>query len=83
MAKPKLSIEITPDLLFEACALVYSRWSKEYEILRAVRLEKNDGSKDWPLFHAARLKAATESEALWNTRRLEAGTLSSLALASS
>ncbi len=76
-----MQIDISNDLLFEACALVYSRWSKTYDALKAVKSETDDGSKDWNLFHKARLDHATKAESEWRSRKDEAGRLSSLAIA--
>lgn len=49
----------------EMISLVYRRWSEEYDLLKKVKSEKPDRSKDWHLFHAERLKNHTEREAKW------------------
>jgi len=54
---------------FEAC---YSRWSREFDALKKVKEEKNDGSKDWEQFHAARLAHHTAEEAKWAALKDEA-----------
>jgi hypothetical protein len=61
---------ISQEDLDECIQLVHSRWSQEYDLLKAVKNERSDGSKDWLLFHAERLKNHTEYEAKWNAIRL-------------
>jgi len=50
---------------FECTSLVYNRWAQEYDLLKKVKAEVNDGSPDWEQFHALRLKGHTAEEAKW------------------
>lgn len=70
-----MQIEINPDLLFEMAALVYHRWSQEYDLLKQVKAEKDDGSPDWAAFHKRRLAHHTTAEAVWAARKDEASKL--------
>lgn len=74
----KITVEATREFMFEACSLVYSRWTKEYDLLKAVRKEVNDGSKDWQAFHDHRVKYQIGTEAKWRKLSDEAAELSSL-----
>jgi hypothetical protein len=56
-------ITIQLHLADECVALLYSKWAQAYDDLKAVKNEQNDGSQDWPLFHAERLRRNTASEA--------------------
>lgn len=71
----KITVEVTRDFLFEACALAYSRWSAEYDLLKQVKAEKDDGQPDYARLHAIRLKNHTETVAKWDKFRLEASEL--------
>lgn len=51
--------------LFEITALIYNRWTMEYDSLKAVKAETDDGEPDWAAFHEHRLKQAMASEAKW------------------
>lgn len=79
----KITVEISKDLLFEACALVYSKWCKEYDMLKLCKAETNDGSDEWQAFHDERLKRQTELETKWSKRVDEAALLSKLTIAGS
>lgn len=68
----------TREFLFEACSLIYSRWSSEYDLLKSVKAEKDDGSEDWAPLHALRLKNHTEAESKWNKLRIEAAEICNL-----
>lgn len=69
----KTSFEVSQDLMFEACSLVYRRWSSEADQLKLVRSEKPDASEpDWEQTHQIRLSNHTRSEALWRRRKDEA-----------
>lgn len=57
--------QITDSDLFEATSLVYSRWAQEFDTLKRVKAETDDGSEDWADFHALRLQNATATEAKW------------------
>lgn len=54
---------ITSADLFECTALAYRKWAEAYDNLKAVKAEKDDGSLDWKLFHAERLKNNGAAEA--------------------
>jgi len=56
---------MTPADLFEITALVYNRWAQEFELLKQVKSETDDGSADWAEFHAARLESHSRAEAKW------------------
>jgi len=56
---------LSNDDLFEVATLVYRRWADEFDKLKAVRREKNDGSTDWEEFHIERLNNATEAVTKW------------------
>ncbi len=73
-----VTVTTTPEWLFEASSLIYSRWSKEYSALKAVKAEQDDGTVDWQQFHAHRLAHAIEQEALWKTLKDEASRLSTI-----
>lgn len=52
--------------MFEVTTLVYSRWASEYDLLKQVKGEKDDGSDpDFELMHKARLENHTKAEAKW------------------
>lgn len=76
----KITIEISRDLLFEACVLVYSSWTKEYDALKSANAETDDGSEDWQLFHNYRVSSQIAIEAKWRKRVDEARPLSTLAI---
>lgn len=71
----KITVEVSKDFLFETCALAHSRWSQEYDLMKKVKAETNDGSKDWEAFHAMRISNHTATLEKWNKLRLEAGEL--------
>ncbi len=50
---------------FEIAALTYSRWCNEYDLLKAVKAETDDGEEDWAALHAIRLQNHTAAEAKW------------------
>jgi len=56
---------LSNDDLFEVATLVYRRWSEEYDALKKVRRETNDGSPDWEQFHIARLESAAAATNKW------------------
>ena len=57
--------QISDEDLFNCAALVYSRWSSEYDALKRVKAERDDGSPDWSDFHETRLKHHTQMESEW------------------
>lgn len=61
-------VDISDHDLFELSSLVYKRWSEEYDLLKQVKAETNDGSDpDYDLMHAARLNHHTNAEAVWDS----------------
>lgn len=59
-------VEVSDHDLFDLSALVYSRWAAEYDLLKQVKAETDDGSDpDWKEFHAVRLENHTKIEAKW------------------
>lgn len=70
--------EISQEDLDQCIQLVYSRWSKAFVTLKAVKQAKNDGSTDWLLFHEEKMKTHTALEARWNALRLRLSPLHSL-----
>lgn len=56
---------ITDEDLFEVSTLVYRRWADEYDLLKKVKVERDDGQPDWAEMHVVRLKNHTEREAKW------------------
>lgn len=80
MATEKITVEVSREFLFEACALVYSKWTKAYDALKAEKASKDDGSPGWAEFHAERLKNGTTDEAKLRKLVDEAGPLSALSL---
>jgi hypothetical protein len=80
MATEKITVEVSREFLFEACALVYSKWTKAYDALKAERKATDDGSTDWAEFHGERLANANKDEAKLRKLVDEAGPLSALAI---
>ncbi len=58
-----MSYEFSKELAFEACSLVYRKWTEAYDNLKKERESKNDGSRDWEAFHNMRLDYAIKEEA--------------------
>lgn len=73
----KITVEVSKDFLFEACALVHRKWSAEYDLMKKVKEEKPDGEPDWDAMHALRLANHKAILSEWDRYRLEAGELSS------
>lgn len=48
---------------FEACGLIYRKWSEAFDNLKAEQNAKDDGTPDWDEFHQHRLEAAKKEEA--------------------
>jgi len=67
----KLQIVMSRAFLVEGLQLIYNRWATEFDALKAVKSEKDDGSKDWNEFHAERLRRQTEQEAVWRALKDE------------
>ncbi len=57
-----MNIEISQEVVNELAFLAYKSWSDAFTVLKQVREEKNDNSKDWILFHRDRLTAAINDE---------------------
>lgn len=49
-------------LLHECQGLLYKAWAKAFDEHKEVKKETNNGSPDWSLFHAERLKKAKAEE---------------------
>lgn len=59
-------VDLSNEDLFEATSLIYRRWAEEYDLLKRVKNEKDDGSDpDYKQMHQHRLKHHTETEAKW------------------
>ena len=69
----KSKFNLSQNFAFEACGLIYRRWTEEYDLLKKVREEKNDRSSDWEELHAIRLQHHTNTEAYWSKLKDEAG----------
>lgn len=76
---PQINIE--QDVLDEIINQVYRRWCDEFDLMKKVKAETNDGSPDWQLFHDARIKNSTATLAKWNDLRLKLSPLHSLTAA--
>lgn len=55
-------MNISKELAWELQTLLYSRWAKAYDELKAAKAEKNDGSQDWQQFHEHRVHHAVLEE---------------------
>lgn len=64
---PKMELEV--ETLAVAGQMVYRRWAEEWDLLKKVKEEKYDGSKDWKQFHEHRLNHHTRLEALWRRHK--------------
>lgn len=53
-----MKIELSEDTIYRLATLAYDDWAKTWDARKAVQAETDDGSKDWALFHAERLKGA-------------------------
>lgn len=63
--------KMSKELLFTCQHLVYGEWSKAYDNMKMVRAEKDDGTADWELFHAERLKNNTAALRKWEALKAE------------
>jgi len=54
---------ISQALANECASLIWRKWAEACDNLKAVKSEKNDGSKDWLQFHMTRLRQAVNEEA--------------------
>lgn len=69
----KSKFMLSQDFVFEACGLIYRKWSVEYDLLKKVKAEtKVKGEPDWELMHAERLRRHTQTEAKWRRLKDEA-----------
>lgn len=65
-----MQVELDAEARLELAAMVYARWSRAWDSVKAVRAETWEstgrfcGKEDWPGFHAARTKQADEEMAL-------------------
>lgn len=58
---------ISDEDMLEIATLVYRRWAEEFFLLKAVKIEKNDGSDpDWEEMHNARLTNHEMAFAKWD-----------------
>lgn len=58
--------QISDEDAFECAALVYSKWAQEYDLLKKVKNETNDGrDPDYEEMHKVRLANHTATEAKW------------------
>lgn len=73
----KSKFMLSQDFMFESCVLVYHEWCAALETLKAVKKETNDGSKDWSLFHQARLRTSQQAFDKWDRLYNEAANISS------
>ena len=59
-------VEISDHDLFELSTLVYKRWAEEYDLLKKVKAETDDGTDpDYELMHETRLGNHAQKEAYW------------------
>lgn len=70
-----VEVTMTKELLFTCQHLIYGEWSKAYDNMKMVRDEKDDGTTDWELFHAERLKNNGAALKKWETLKAEAVSL--------
>ena len=61
----KVQIEISSKLLCVCADLIYREWAEAYDIQKKVHQEKNDGSRDWHLFHKERIAGANKELEKW------------------
>lgn len=59
------NVEVDYTDLYEMVSLVYRQWASEFDALKKVRQEKDDGSKDWADFHRERMRRHVMEEAKW------------------
>ena len=71
-------MEISDEYLNEAQGLIYKQWTIAFDNLKAVKAEKDDGSKDWQQFHTIRLKNASDELAKWTRLKNESIAISPL-----
>ena len=53
-------MQITKSIAWQLSVLAYASWTESADTLKAVKAEKNDGSKDWAEFHKCRLEDARQ-----------------------
>lgn len=73
----KSKFMLSQNFAFEACGLIYRRWSTEFDLLKQCKAERDDGSPDWKQMHDLRLKHHTQEEAKWKRLSDEAATINS------
>jgi len=58
-------LELSQDVINELTGLAYTKWSIEFDALKRVKAETDNGSdgKEFAAFHAARMESQTKREA--------------------
>lgn len=57
--------EVSQELVNVCATLVYRKWAEAVDNQKAVKEERDDGSEDWALFHAERLRRAEAEFTYW------------------
>ena len=71
-------VDVSDEYLHEAQGLIYRQWTIAFDNHKAVKAEKDDGTKDWQQFHVIRLETATKELAKWTRLKNESIPISPL-----